>query len=57
VITGHVNAVLEAVLSIETWGPGGDGRMLEAIIDTGFDGYLTLPRDLMDELNLPFVEA
>lgn len=31
-----------------------DDRTVTAVIDTGFDGFLTLPQSLIDELGLPF---
>jgi clan AA aspartic protease len=32
----------------------GREQSVEAVIDTGFNGYLTLPLDLIRELGLPF---
>ena len=42
-IVGIVNAEREAVISIEVRGSNGQRRTILAVIDTGFDGSLTLP--------------
>ncbi len=42
-IEGFVNANLEAVITIPLRGPTGQTREIDAVIDTGFNGYLTLP--------------
>ena len=34
--------------------PQGREQAIEAVIDTGFNGYLTLPPDLIASLRLPF---
>ncbi len=36
-------------------GPGGATREVAAVVDTGFNGYLTLPPTLVAELGLPVV--
>lgn len=49
-ITGAVNAAREARIQITIF--GGDGsRQVEAIIDTGFTGFLTLSSELIAELD------
>jgi clan AA aspartic protease len=53
-LTGSVNAFREAVLCLAVRGPSGDERAIEAVIDTGYDGSLTLPPRLVAELRLPF---
>ncbi len=53
-VTGTVNAFREAVLRLTVRGPGGDERIVEAVVDTGYDGSLTLPPHLVAELKLPF---
>lgn len=52
-IEGAVNAAYEAVISISVQGPSGLAREIEAVIDTGFNGFLTLPPALVAELSLP----
>lgn len=53
-MTGTVNALREAVLRLVVLGPGGREREVEAVIDTGYNGSLTLPPYLVAELGLPF---
>ena len=53
-IEGRVNSRFEAVVRLSVLGPSGEAREIEAVIDTGFNGFLTLPLDLVAELQLPF---
>ena len=53
-IQGVVNAALEAIASITIRGPAGQAREVDAVIDTGFSDYLTLPPSLVAELGLAF---
>lgn len=53
-ISGQVNAYREAVVLLPIRNPQGRERAIEAVIDTGFNGYLTLPPDIIAELGLPF---
>ena len=53
-IEGVVNAALEAVVSLTIQGPSGQSREIDAVIDTGFNDYLTLPPPLVAELGLAF---
>ena len=50
-IIGTVNSGLEAVVRFSLRGPQGEIDA-EAIVDTGFNGALTLPPDLITKLNL-----
>ena len=54
-ITGAVSDSLEAVISLSVRGPSSEARSFDAVLDTGFGGFLTLPASLIAELNLPFV--
>lgn len=54
-IEGAVNAAYEAVVPLAVRGPAGNVRHLEAVIDTGYNGFLTLPPVVVSELELPFV--
>ena len=54
-IEGFVNANLEAVVTLPVRGTAGRAREVEAVIDTGFNGYLTLPPMLAADLGLPVV--
>ena len=53
-IEGVVNNSVEAVISLALRGPARQTREIEAVIDTGYNGFLTLPASIVDELRLPF---
>ena len=50
-IQGEVNAAYEAVVTLPLQDPEGRTRDIEAVVDTGYSGFLTLPTGLVDELN------
>ena len=52
-IEGTVNENYEATIRLTLRGTTGEEHDIEAIIDTGFTGHLTLPRALIDRLALP----
>ena len=54
-IEGVVNAAYEPVITLAVQGPPGRSRVIEAVVDTGFNGFLTLPATLVSELGLPWV--
>jgi clan AA aspartic protease len=54
VITGTVTADREAIVRLTVRGPGGRTRRVTAEIDTGFDGWLSLPPPLVTQLGLPW---
>ena len=54
-IEGIVNGNLEAVVTIFLRGPEGQAQQVDALIDTGFNGYLALPPMLVGDLGLPIV--
>ena len=56
-ISGVVNEQLEAVVSLQLRGPNGDVRMVDAIVDTGYDGYLTVAPRMVTELGLPLAST
>lgn len=56
-IEGVVNSSYEAIVALLLRGPDGDARDIEAVIDTGYNGFLTLPPRLVAELGLPFVTS
>lgn len=51
-ISGTVNESWEAVVWLIVMGHEGRAVEVEAIIDTGFNGCLTLPADILAELQL-----
>lgn len=51
-ITGVVTERREALIRIKVLGPSGQDREIEAVIDTGFDGWLSLPPAVVAELGL-----
>ena len=53
-IEGVVNDACGAVVALSLQGPGGRAQDIEAVIDTGYSGFLTLPATLVTELGLPF---
>jgi len=53
-ITGVVTPDREAVFRLVVRGPQGQKRRVEAVIDTGFNGFLTLPHRLVAALHLPY---
>ena len=53
-IEGVVNAAYEAIIPLRIHGPEGQTLDIEAVVDTGFTGFLTLPLHMVDELGLPF---
>jgi len=56
-ITGVVTANREAVIHVLVRGPHGQEAQVQAVIDTGFTGFLTLPAGLITDLALPFASA
>ena len=56
-IEGAVNAAHEAIVVLSVRGPAGQARDIEAVVDTGYSGFLTLPVTLVTELSLPFAHT
>ncbi len=50
---GTVSANLEPVVSLHVRGPAGTEVEVKAVIDTGYNGWLTLPESVVDSLGLP----
>jgi clan AA aspartic protease len=53
-MTGTVTPYREAALAVIVRGPHGQEEEVEAIVDTGFTGFLTLPSTLIATLALVF---
>jgi clan AA aspartic protease len=51
-IAGIVNADLEATIPLTVRGPSGRLKRIRAVIDTGYDGHLSLPPAVVAELGL-----
>ena len=51
-IAGIVNADFEPIISLSVRGFDGQVYTQNAIVDTGFNGWLSLPPDLIAQLNL-----
>lgn len=56
-IRGWVSDDLEPLVSIRVENASGEIRMVRALVDTGFNGWLSLPIDLIDELDLPWLRT
>jgi clan AA aspartic protease len=54
-ITGRVTALREATVDLTVTGPTQRRQVIEAVLDTGFNGFLTLPNHVVRALGLPFV--
>ena len=52
-IEGVVNTHYEAVVPLSLQGPEGQTQDVEAVVDTGYNGYLTLPSYLVAWVGLP----
>ena len=53
-ITGVVTDDRQAIIQLTVRGPAGQEQEIEAIIDTGFDGSLSLPSAIVVQLGLPW---
>ena len=54
-IAGSVNRDREAIVRLVIVGPQGREREVEAIVDTGYTGSLTLPSEVAFDLDLPYL--
>ena len=51
-LRGRVSPDEQALITVEVHGNGGRSESVEAVIDTGFTGHLTLPADTIGRLGL-----
>lgn len=56
-ISGEVNAQAEAIIRLTVWASDGREQEIEAVLDTGFNGSLTLPPAVIEPLGLPWRTA
>jgi clan AA aspartic protease len=54
VIHGTVTADYEATIEVLVHGSSGQAHLVQAVIDTGFNGHLTLPPSRISELGLAY---
>lgn len=55
-ISGRVSAELDPLVVVEIRNGQGDLRPVEVIVDTGFSGELALPPDLIQSLELDYID-
>jgi predicted aspartyl protease len=54
-IQGQVNPFHQAVIPLQLFDLNRQLEAVKAVIDTGFDGFLTVSPDLVTRLQLPFM--
>lgn len=54
-IQGFVSNDWEPVIEVKLIGKSGESKKLEAVVDTGFNGHLSLTESIIDELKLPWL--
>jgi clan AA aspartic protease len=54
-ISGVVNANLDATVLLTVYDINAQPQQVEAVVDTGFDGFLTLPPAVVVSLGVPWV--
>ena len=54
-MTGRVTTLHEATLRLTVIGPDQRQQAVDTVLDTGFNGFLTLPSHVVRTLRLPFV--
>ena len=55
-IEGIVSLSLEIAVPIHVGGSTGRNRIISAVVDTGFEGFLALPSVMAEELSLPYAD-
>jgi predicted aspartyl protease len=51
-ISGQINSDLEAQVSLAVIGPQGAQQQIDFVVDTGYNGFLTIPMGIVDLLSL-----
>jgi clan AA aspartic protease len=51
-ITGKINDGREAIIRLTLYGPSGRQEHVDALVDTGFDGWISLPPSIIFRLHL-----
>lgn len=51
-ISGRVNEQREAIIQLDILGENQQRQVIQAVIDTGYTGFLTLPYHIISTLNL-----
>ena len=51
-IEGAVNAAYQPIVTLSLMGPKGEHREVDAVVDTGFNRFLTLPPSVVADLGL-----
>jgi predicted aspartyl protease len=54
-ISGTVTDFLDATIPLAVLGANGQPQRIEAVLDTGFSGFLTLPLAIIESLQLPWM--
>ena len=54
-IRGRV-AKHEGIVRLSVFGRAGHPETIEAVVDTGYDGWLSLPQSLIHDLELPWIK-
>jgi clan AA aspartic protease len=54
-MTGKMTALREVIVRLTVTGPGQHWQAVDVVLDTGFNGFLTLPSHMVRALHLSFV--
>ena len=55
-ISGSVNTFKQAIVPLELHDSGGQTETVDAVVDSGYSGYLSVTPDIATRLQLPFRE-
>jgi clan AA aspartic protease len=56
-IRGRVTAELDAIIQVTVLAVAGKRATVSAVVDTGYNGYLTLPTSIIKRLQLPWLQT